>query len=245
MTTLTTSLADLRYHWGAAYEITQAGGTFRACRRDDGTALTADAALRLSAKIRADYLARPVPRRTHPDHPLPGGKLAALAGDFAAWQIDRFCARAARPIVKAVGIFRVRFHATDGVKVQLTEVYIDGGELKEGRSWVKTGAFDQQHVDAGEELPTTVVFPPINPPGSVIGWLVYLKIAAPTRLIKFRSAWWMDQVFVPRLNAAEGSLMRDGRPHDRARNAGAASARESGLRRAGRQSGNGGPAAQA
>jgi len=93
MTTLTTSLADLRYHWGAAYEITQAGGTFQACRRDDGTALTADATLRLSAKIRADYLARPVPRGTHPDHPLPGGKLAALAGDFAAWQIDRFCTR--------------------------------------------------------------------------------------------------------------------------------------------------------
>jgi hypothetical protein len=105
---------------------------------------------------------------------------------------------AARPIVKAVGIFRVKFHATEGVIVRLTEVYIEEGELKEGRFWTKTGAFGQQYVDAGEELPTTVVFPPIRPPGSVIGWLVYLKVAAPTRLMRFRSAWWMDQVFVPR-----------------------------------------------
>jgi len=29
----------------------------------------------------------------HPDHPLPGGKLAALARDFAAWEIERFCTR--------------------------------------------------------------------------------------------------------------------------------------------------------
>jgi hypothetical protein len=110
---------------------------------------------------------------------------------------------AARPIVKAVGIFRVKFHATEGVTVRLTEVYIEEGELKEGRSWTKIGAFDQQYFDAGEELPTTVVFPPIDPPGSVIGWLVYLKIAAPTRLVKFRSAWWMDQVFVPRPDVGE------------------------------------------
>jgi hypothetical protein len=112
---------------------------------------------------------------------------------------------AARPVVKAVGIFRVKFHATEGALVRLTEVYIEQGELKEGRSWTETGAFDQQYVDAGEELPTTVIFPPISPPGSVIGWLVYLKIAAPTRLAKFRSAWWMDQVFVPRPDAAVAS----------------------------------------
>jgi hypothetical protein len=104
---------------------------------------------------------------------------------------------AVRPLVKAVGIFRVKFHASEGAVVRLTEVYTQKGELKEGRSWTLTGAFDQQYVDSGEELPTTVVFPPMNPPASVIGWLVYLKIAAPTRLTKFRSAWWMDQVFVP------------------------------------------------
>jgi hypothetical protein len=114
----------------------------------------------------------------------------------------------ARPIVKAVGLFRVKFRPTEGVTVRLTEVYVEGGELREGRSWTADGAFGQQYVDAGEELPTTVVFPPMNPPGSVIGWLVYLKIAAPVRLAKFRGAWWMDQVFVPRPDRA-GAVASD------------------------------------
>ncbi len=105
---------------------------------------------------------------------------------------------AARPIVKAVGLFRVKFRATEGVTVRLTEVYIVDGELKEGRSWTADRAFGQQYVDAGEELPTTVVFQPMNPPRSVIGWNVYLKVAAPTRLARIRGAWWMDQVFIPR-----------------------------------------------
>jgi hypothetical protein len=83
----------LRWHWGDAYEITQAAGTFRASRRDDGSVLTADAARCLSAKIHADYLARPVPRGTHPDHFLAGGKLTALVRDFPAWEIDRFSTR--------------------------------------------------------------------------------------------------------------------------------------------------------
>jgi len=53
-------LADLRWHWGSAYEICFAGRTFSALRRDglgSVTALTADGLLRL---IRADYLSRPV-----------------------------------------------------------------------------------------------------------------------------------------------------------------------------------------
>jgi hypothetical protein len=105
---------------------------------------------------------------------------------------------AARPIVKAVGLFRVRFHAIEGATVQLTEVYVEDGELKEAQSWTDAGAFGQQYVDAGEELATTVIFPPVNPPGSVIGWNVYLKIAAPTPLARLRGAWWTDQIFVPR-----------------------------------------------
>jgi hypothetical protein len=104
----------------------------------------------------------------------------------------------ARPCVKAVGLFRVTFHKEKGVTVRLTEVYVENGDLKEGRHWENMGAFGQQYVDAGEELRTTVTFAPMNPPSSVIGWVIYLKVGAPTRLAKFRTAWWADQVFVPR-----------------------------------------------
>ncbi|GEM_PF-1423573 len=104
--------------------ITQADGTFRACRRDDGTALTADAARNLFAKIRADYLARPVPRGTQPDHPLPGGKLAALAGDFAAWEIDRFWTRPPTWVaVTRRGTFThvLAAHDLDGLRAKLEQ----------------------------------------------------------------------------------------------------------------------------
>jgi hypothetical protein len=81
----------------------------------------------------------------------------------------------------------------------LTEVFVgDQGALDEAEFWEYSSAFEQQYVDPGEELTTTVTFSPVNPPVSVIGWLVYLKITAPARLARFRTGWWADQVFVPR-----------------------------------------------
>jgi hypothetical protein len=59
-------IADLRYHWGSAYEITVWSGIYRAERRDDGSAVTAITAGCLKAEIRADYLGRPVPRDACP-----------------------------------------------------------------------------------------------------------------------------------------------------------------------------------
>jgi hypothetical protein len=55
-------LADIRWHWGDAYEITWEHGMFRAVRRDDGSAGIALTAELLRAEIRTDYGARPVPR---------------------------------------------------------------------------------------------------------------------------------------------------------------------------------------
>jgi len=108
---------------------------------------------------------------------------------------------ATRPTVKAVGVFRVKFRNRDGIVVRLVEVYVDGnGDLQEDEETARehTGAFEQQYVDPGEELTTTVTFSPTNPPESVIGWTVYLGISAPTRLARFRTGWWADQIFVAR-----------------------------------------------
>jgi len=54
----------LRWHWKSAYEITLGDDGWHAERRDDGTVLTAETAERLSYLIRADFAARPVPRRS-------------------------------------------------------------------------------------------------------------------------------------------------------------------------------------
>lgn len=54
-------LAELRHHWGDAYEID--ADPWRASRRDDkGGQLTADNPEALTAKLRADYQREPVNR---------------------------------------------------------------------------------------------------------------------------------------------------------------------------------------
>jgi hypothetical protein len=57
------ALADLRHHWGEAYEISYRLGQYRAARRDDGSVVRADTAGELLELVRADYAARPVPRK--------------------------------------------------------------------------------------------------------------------------------------------------------------------------------------
>jgi hypothetical protein len=54
-------IADLRWHWDEAYDITW-DGRFRARRLDDGAILEADTAAELDQRIRRDYVERPVSR---------------------------------------------------------------------------------------------------------------------------------------------------------------------------------------
>jgi hypothetical protein len=57
-------LAELRHHWGEAYLIHQLGARWVAQRRDKSRqAVSADTAAGLLELIRADYAARPVPRK--------------------------------------------------------------------------------------------------------------------------------------------------------------------------------------
>ncbi len=56
-------LADLRHHWGEAYLIEYLGGRYVAQRRDSRSTFSAESADELGEKIRADYAARPVPRK--------------------------------------------------------------------------------------------------------------------------------------------------------------------------------------
>ena len=58
-------LAELRWHWGEAYEITWDNAQFVAARRDNGAALKAETPGELWDQIRDDYSASPVPRDAH------------------------------------------------------------------------------------------------------------------------------------------------------------------------------------
>jgi hypothetical protein len=57
-----TPLGELRFHWGAAYQIDYRHGMFTAVRRDDGSAISRDDAADLLEEIRRDYQCRPVRR---------------------------------------------------------------------------------------------------------------------------------------------------------------------------------------
>jgi hypothetical protein len=64
-------LAELRHHWGDAYQIERTGPqTWLAARRDGRGAVHANTADELFQAISNDYLARPVPRT---GNTFPGG----------------------------------------------------------------------------------------------------------------------------------------------------------------------------
>lgn len=62
MTHRDSALNDLVFHWGAAYEISEGLGVWRAVRLDNGVTLVAGSPEGLRDCIRTDYDARPVPR---------------------------------------------------------------------------------------------------------------------------------------------------------------------------------------
>lgn len=55
-------LDDLRWHWGDAYEITEANGVWRAVRLDNQVSLIASDGVNLRDLIVDDYSRRPVDR---------------------------------------------------------------------------------------------------------------------------------------------------------------------------------------
>lgn len=106
--------------------------------------------------------------------------------------------------VRAVGVLKVKFHETAGATVRLAEAFMgDDGLLHvesedPDRSWSTEQAFEQQYVDPGEELSTALTFAPLEPDDSVVGWMAFVYIYAPTRLTRVRTAYWANRVFIAR-----------------------------------------------
>jgi hypothetical protein len=111
---------------------------------------------------------------------------------------------AARPVVKAVGLFRVNFHGPRGALVRVREhLLVDPDEsptgMKQGLYWELVAVFEEQFAEAGEELATTVLFrlPPARD-RKVVGWIVAVAIESPTRWMPGSSGAWGDKIFVAR-----------------------------------------------
>jgi hypothetical protein len=114
---------------------------------------------------------------------------------------------AARPVVNAVGFFRVKFHGPTGAVIRVREVYavelsVSPTGLWEGEFRLAAAIFgedgeDKQFAESGEALKTTVLFR-VPAPDGVIGWMVVVSIKAPTRWMPGSSGAWGDKVFVAR-----------------------------------------------
>ena len=148
-----------------------------------------------------------------------GAYLAARYGRRASISIDAKVTDlkngsfllAARPVVTAVGIFRVKFHGPRGAVVRVRDVYsVDPsvsptglweGEYRQAAAIFGDDDDNQQFAESGEALKTTVLFR-VAPPEAVIGWMVVVAIRAPTRWMPWSSGAWGDKLFVPRPDLA-------------------------------------------
>jgi hypothetical protein len=106
----------------------------------------------------------------------------------------------ARPVVKSVGLFRVKLHGNNSIEVRECRLDPDsefGLSTVSTPFWTASEIFGEQQIDGGEELTTSQVFLLRAPPPDVVGWLVGLNVQA-TRWLPSASDEWEDQVFVPK-----------------------------------------------
>lgn len=80
-------LADLRWHWGDAYEFSWAAGLYQARRRDTGDLLACSGVRGLLGLVRADYVAKPVSCEAQPA-PEPDEFPQAIADDYPGWTVE-------------------------------------------------------------------------------------------------------------------------------------------------------------
>ncbi len=99
----------------------------------------------------------------------------------------------ARPSVKAVGVFRVKFTKGDeGSHLEVDQVYVDAQwQPVRVPSETRSNLFGDSFVEGGEELQTTTVIPVPTPPGSVIGWFLWVQVCAPNRFLRLGWLRWV------------------------------------------------------
>lgn len=126
------------------------------------------------------------------------GRRASASIGASIVETQRGVLLTANPRLKAVGIFRL-WQCDSEVWVQEVS-FNDKGFLVPGEKQVRANVFDEQFVEAGEEVEAAVLF--VNPPQNraTAGWFVSIVAGAPVPWYRIRrrmSGWWSAQTFVP------------------------------------------------
>lgn len=119
---------------------------------------------------------------------------------------------AMRPVVKAVGILRVKFRKGTGAQLIVFEVWVDtrySGDPKTRQIGIPIteifGDPRKVRVEPGEELGTEVVLRVLPPSPLTVGWAVALSVDGRRRWwLPWVPSVWNDRVFVPRPGAPAG-----------------------------------------
>jgi hypothetical protein len=125
------------------------------------------------------------------------GRKATAQIEASVYEAAGTILMAARPSVRAVGVFRLAFTGDDSSIISVTEVWTTQDGLVDGSTWRSPAVFGSSFVEAGESIWTTVVFD-LGPPSEyLVGWRVVLDVAL-TRRFRRGTDWvWDDRVFVP------------------------------------------------
>jgi hypothetical protein len=117
---------------------------------------------------------------------------------------------AIRPVVRAIGIFPVRFQKLTGAVITIWNMYVDDSGLLVplGEPYEMPDVYEKQFADAAEELATTVLWHPRKPTDRrVVGWSVVIVIEAQPRWLREKGSWWTDRTYVPRPLPVQGARL--------------------------------------
>jgi hypothetical protein len=123
------------------------------------------------------------------------GRKATAQIEASVYEAGNTILLAARPSVRAVGVFRLAF--ADDCRTTVTEVWTTREGLVQGRKWGSRAVFGPSFVEAGETIWTTVVFD-LGPPSEyLVGWRAVFDVTVSRRFGRNGEWVWNDRIFVP------------------------------------------------
>jgi hypothetical protein len=121
------------------------------------------------------------------------GRRASVSLTAAAEPVPGGFLIIARPSVKAVGVFRIKFtKGEEGSQLLVSETYVAADwQPTRVQPVVVKDLFGDTFVEGGEELTTTTMVALPAPPGSVIGWTLWIQVCAPNRFLRLSWLRWV------------------------------------------------------
>ncbi len=111
------------------------------------------------------------------------GRRASVSIAAEAQRSKYSCAVVARPSIKAVGVFKVRFSHCS-IKVAEIRHVADGSLVASEHPQIMEDVFHSAYVDGGEDLRTSVLVPVLMPSREIVAWAVRFELKVLPRFLR-------------------------------------------------------------